>query len=100
MFDAIIAVFLIGMYNRLCIAFRSKVMPALLQFFLKLTVVIDFSIKDNQDTLIFVKNRLMTPSEIDNRKTPHAQRSSISNPNTLIIWATVPNDPAHPVYKL
>src|SRR6266571_6957258 len=100
MLDAIIAIFLIGMYYRLCIALRSKVMPALLQFFLKLTVVIDFSIKDNQDTLIFVKNRLMTPSEIDNRKTPHAQCNSISKPNTLLIRATVPNDFAHPLDKL
>src|SRR5436309_15734089 len=100
MLDAIIAVFLIGMYYRLCIAFRSEVMPALLQFLLKLTIVIDFSIKDHKDTLIFVKNRLMTSREIDNRKTPHAQCNSISKPNPLIIWATVPNDFAHPIDKL
>src|SRR6266516_5989611 len=100
MFDAIIAVFLIGMYNRLCIALRRKVMPAFLQFFLKRTIVIDFSIKDHKNTPIFVKNRLMTPSEIDNRKTPHAQCNSISKPNTLLIRATVPNDFAHPLDKL
>src|SRR5579864_1710617 len=100
MLDAIIAVFLIGMYYGLCIALRSKVMTALLQFFLKLTVVIDFSIKDNKDTLIFVKNRLMTSSEVDNRKAPHAQCNSIFKPNPLIIWATVPNDFAHPIDKL
>ena len=72
MLDTIIAIFLVGMYDRLCIAFRGEVMTARLQFSRKLTVIIDLSIADHKDTSIFVKHRLMTSREIDDRETPHA----------------------------
>src|SRR5450759_4741819 len=59
MLDAIITVLFVSMYNSLCVTIGSKMVPTLLQFFTKLEIVIDFSIKDNEDASIFIKNGLI-----------------------------------------
>src|SRR6266487_4709301 len=100
MFDTIITILLVGMNNCLCIAISSKVMSSLLEFFLKLTIIIDFTIEDDDDTPIFVENGLMAVSQVDNGEAARTQRNSLPYPGPLIIWPTVRNDLAHSVYEL
>src|ERR1700738_2110023 len=100
MFDAIITILLVGMNNCLGIAISTKAMPSLLEFFLKLRIIIDFSIEDDEDTLIFVENRLLAASQVDNGEAAHTKRNSLSYPGPLIIWPTVTNNLAHAVYEL
>src|SRR5260370_2060891 len=75
-------------------------MTTLLKFFLQFTIVIDFPIQDDEYALIFVKNRLMTASQVDDRETAHAQGHAVINPHSLAIWPTVANDLAHAVDEL
>jgi hypothetical protein len=96
--DAIITVLLVGMNNDLCVTIRGKAVTALLEFFPKLTIVIDFPIEDDEDALIFVKDGLMATREVNNRETAHAQCSSIAYPHSLIVWPTVANNLAHAIY--
>src|SRR6266516_3089188 len=100
MVDAIITILLIGMNNCLCITISSKAMSSLLEFFLKLTIIIDFPIEDDENTLIFVENGLMTVSQVDNGEAAHTQCDSLPYPGPLIIWPTVTDDLAHSVYEL
>ena len=72
MLNAIITVLFVGMNDSLCVTLRAKVMTTFHQFFLKLTIVIDFAIEDDQDTLIFVENGLMTTSQVNNSEATHA----------------------------
>ncbi len=88
------------MNNSLGVTIRAKVMPTFLKFFLKLTIVIDFSIEDDKDTLIFVENGLMTTCQVDNREATHPQRDSITYPGPLIIWSSVTNSLAHAINKV
>src|SRR5260370_39669986 len=89
MLDAFVTILLISMNNSLGVTIRAKVMPTFLKFFMKLTIVIDFSIEDHKDTLIFVENGLMTTCQVDNREATHPQRDSITYPGPLIIWSSV-----------
>src|SRR5947209_18188109 len=95
MLDTIITVFLVCMHNNFSIAVCSKVVAMYLQFLLKLIIVVNFSIEDDEDALIFVKNGLMPACYVDNGETAHAERDSIAYPNSLIVWSTVPNNLAH-----
>src|SRR5216683_5442946 len=100
MFDTIITILLVGVNNCLCITISSKAMPSLLEFFLKLRIIIDFPIEDDDDALIFVENGLMAASKVDNGEAAHTQGNSLPYPGPLIIRPTVTNDLAHAVYEL
>ena len=100
MLDTVIPVLLVSVNDGLGVAIRTKVMTTLLKLFLQFTIVIDLPIQDDEDALIFVKNRLMTASQVNDRETAHAQGHTIINPHSLVIWPTVANDPAHAVDEL
>ncbi len=98
--DTVIPVLLISMNDRLCVTISAKRMPPLLKFSPQLAVVIDFAVKDNQDALIFVKNRLVAASQVYNRETAHTQSNPVTYPDSLIVWSTVAHNLAHPIYEL
>ena len=98
--DTIITKLFIRMNNGLGIAIGVEVMPALLKFFAKFKVVIDFSIEDDENALIFVKNGLMATSQVNNREATHTQGNSIAYPGSLVVWSAVANDLAHAIYEL
>src|SRR6266487_7131110 len=100
MLYAIITVLFIGMNNGFRVAICTEVMPAFLEFFLKLTIVIDFAIEDDQDALIFVEDGLLAASHVNDRKTAHTECNSISSPDSLTIWAAMADDLAHVIYEL
>ena len=98
--DTIITKLFIRMNNGLGIAIGVKVMPTLLKFFAKFKVVIDFSIVDDENALIFVKYGLVTTRHVNNRETAAAQCCPITYPDSLVVWPTMPDDLAHTIDKL
>ena len=100
MLDAIVTILLIGMNNGFCVTIRGKVMTTLLKFFLKLTIVIDFPVENNEDVLLFVEDGLMAAGKVNNGEAAHTQCSPITYPYSLIVWPTVANGLAHALYEL
>jgi hypothetical protein len=95
MMYAIIPVFLVGVDDHLGVAIGPQAVPALLKFLLKSTVVVDFSVEDDQDTFILVEDGLMALGPVDDGEAAHADRHAIAYPDALFVRATMPNDPAH-----
>src|SRR6266568_7223236 len=100
MLYAIISILFVGMNNNFRITICTEMMPAFLEFFLQLSIVIDLTIVDNQDALIFVEDRLLTTSYINNRQATHTQCNSILDPDSMIVWPTMANYLAHMIYHL
>src|SRR5260370_9772344 len=98
--DTLIPVLFVGVNDGLGVTIRTKVMTTLLKLFLQFTIVIDFPIQDDENALIFVKNRLMTASQVDDREAAHAQGYAIINPHSLVVWPTVATALAHTVDQL
>src|SRR5438552_16303211 len=87
------------MDNGFGVALSTKMMTALLEFFLQFAVVIDLSIEHNEYTLIFIKDRLLTACHVNDREAAHAKRDSIPYPGSLIIWSSMTNHCAHALYQ-
>src|SRR5437868_12607683 len=87
------------MDNGFGVALGTKTMTALLEFFLELAIVVDFSIEHNEYTLIFIKDRLLAACHVNNREAAHAKGDSIPYPYSLIIWSSVTNHCAHALYQ-
>ena len=61
------------MRDRLAIALRAEAMTALHKIVAEFAVVVDFSIKDEGDRLIFVGERLIATGDIDDAQAAHGQ---------------------------
>ena len=61
------------MRDRLAIALRAEAMTASAQLVAQLTVVVDFSIEDEGDRLVFVGERLIATGDINDAQTAHGQ---------------------------
>src|SRR5258708_25707742 len=66
--DTLITVLLVGVDDGLGITIFAEVMPTPLEGFLQFPLVLDFPIQDHQHPLIFVKNRLLTPTQVHYRQ--------------------------------
>ena len=98
--NAVITVFLISMNNCFSIRRRLKMVPAFLEDVPQLTIVINFSIENNQNAPVFIENGLVTADQVDDRQAAHTHGHAITHPDPLVIRPTMSNDLTHAVYKL
>src|SRR6516165_11428909 len=74
-------------------------MTAALEFTPKLRKVINLSVVDNADGLVFIENRLMASSEVDDAQAPHSKPGTVSYENAFVIGPAMDNAVAHPTYR-
>jgi hypothetical protein len=72
-------------------------MACLFKLATQFEMIVDLPVKDNPDALIFVVDRLMAASHIDNRKTPHPKPDAATDIGAAIIRATVDDRIVHGV---
>jgi hypothetical protein len=89
------APFLVGVHDRLGVAGGVEVMPARLQLVPQLGVVVDLSVENDPDALVFVVDWLVAGREVDDRQPAHAQRDAVLHEHTLIIRTAMPDCRAH-----
>src|SRR5712692_4093140 len=100
MLDTLITVFLVGVNDGLGVTIGAEVMAAFLKFLLKLTIVVDFPVQDDENAPIFVKNGLVAAGQVNDREAAHPKCSSVTHPGSLIVRPTVANDLAHTIDEL
>ena len=61
------------MYQYLDVAPASKAMPKARQRVAKLQMVVDFTVGHESNRAVLGLERLLTPTDIDDRETPHRQ---------------------------
>ncbi len=95
-------IFLISMNNDFRIAMGSKCMPFLQQLFPQFPKIINFSVENQHQRLILVKNRLCAAFQVNNTQTSKAQCRLLVHIDFMRIRATVENFiqhlPHHPVF--
>jgi hypothetical protein len=95
MLCAIVAILLVRVDYNLGIAIGPQAMSTLSKLFLQFTIIVDFSIEDDQHTFILVEHGLVTTGSIYNGEAAHAECYAVSYPHTMFVRATVSNDLAH-----
>src|SRR5438270_24018 len=100
MLHAVITILFVSMHDRFSVAFRAKLMPLFFQCGLEVFIVVNFTIKYDQDASILVKDWLLTTWYVNNRETCHTQRYIIFYPGTPLIWTPVVNLLTHLPYQL
>jgi hypothetical protein len=63
-------------------------------------VIVDLAIEDDEDSVVFVKNGLLTPGKIYDCQPSHAERDAVICPDALLIWPPVTNDFAHGINEM
>ena len=61
----------------------------------KLFVVVDFTVKNNPNRTVFIRDWLMSRCQVDNAEPPHTDRARAFNMKSLVIGTAVSNDVAH-----
>lgn len=76
-------------------------MPAIFYMSRQLPVVVNFAIENDCDFSVFVKDGLMAPGDIDDRKSPVAQASARLQIKSFVIRSTMMKHICHaPQYHL
>ena len=83
------------MRDRLAIALRAEAMTALHKIVAEFAVVVDFSIKDKGDRLIFVGERLIATGDIDDAQAAHGQADIAVDEVAGAVRSTMPQPVVH-----
>jgi hypothetical protein len=59
--------------------------------------VVNLAIKNDSNRPVFAEDGLVATSDVDNRKTSHAQRDARFNKRALVVRPAMSNYPTHPV---
>ena len=76
----------------------TKTMAFCDEFFAPLHVVEEFSVKDHEDTLVFVRHRLLALGQIDNAQPSRGERNSRSFEKTFLVRPTVSESTRHSLH--
>src|SRR5690349_2467639 len=87
------------MDDNFCVAISTKTVSALLEIFLEVAVVVDFSIENDEYTLVFVENGLVATGKVCYSEATHPQGYAIAYPDSLVIRAAVSNNLTHRIDK-
>src|SRR5947209_10837695 len=74
------------MDDHLGVCMRAKDMSLTLQFRPQIGEVVDFSIEDDENSTVFVENRLVTARQVNDAEPPHAQAHAIFDKNAFVVW--------------
>jgi hypothetical protein len=66
-----------------------------LKFLSQIKKVVDLSVADNPYRTVFVVNRLMATSDVDDTEPTHAESNGTVRINTFVVRATIDNRSAH-----
>jgi hypothetical protein len=84
-------------HEDLRVAERREAVPAPLEFSPQFAIVEDFAILHNVDRSIFIRDRLVTAGEIDDRKPPRSNSHRAVDEGAAAVWTTVNETFVHPV---
>src|SRR5688572_4359586 len=79
----VIAIFRVEMRKDLGVRHCLKRTAALLELFTQLAIVINLSVQNDSDTLVFVERWLFARDQIDDREASHTERHALRNEQTL-----------------
>src|ERR1700678_1303049 len=86
--------------NHFRIGVRGKAVAAALQLRAQFGEVIDLSVVNNPNTLVFIEYRLMPPRDVNNAQPPHPQSGPVLDEHTFVVRPAVNNGLTHPMDRL
>ncbi len=95
MLGKIVAVLLVEVNNRLAVRGRLEPVSPRRQFALQLPVVIDLPVRNHPQRSVFVRERLVSAAEVDDRQPTHAECQRTVGISALVVRATMDRDSPH-----
>jgi bifunctional DNase/RNase len=81
------------------IGIGSEMMATPLQFGAKFRKIVNLSIEDNRDAVVFIEKRLVASGQVNDAQAAHAQTEAILDENPFVIRPTVHDLLAHVVNR-
>jgi hypothetical protein len=72
-------------------------MAACFEFALQIAIVVNLAVEDNRNLTVAAGHWLTPARQIDDRQTPHAERNSIVDQDSLIVGPAMSNHATHAV---
>jgi hypothetical protein len=66
----------------------------------QLQKLVDLSVQDDPDGLVFVMDRLLTRLKVDDAEPSHAHSEIVVREDSLVIGSTMLDTPAHPLERI
>ncbi len=95
MFNAVLTVLFVEMYDRFRVRARGENVPPGFQIAPQFAVVVDFSIEHQVNRAVLVFNRLVSGSKVDDAQTPHRETRFFAQVEALIIGTAMGDHRAH-----
>jgi hypothetical protein len=86
--------------DHLSIRSGTEPMAFIDQTLAQLPEIVDLSVQDDPDGLVFVVDRLLTRLKVDDAEPSHTHSEISIHEDSLIIRSTMPNTPAHPLERI
>src|SRR3990170_5162376 len=94
----IVSMLFIGMQDRFRIGTCPENMTRRLKIPSQLPEIINFPVKNHPNRPVFVKNRLLSAGQIDDRKSPHPDSYSFSDVDPFVVRPAMLQDVTHQFY--
>ena len=74
-------------------------MAALFQIRAQFAEVVDLSVENDANRLVFVEDRLVTAGQVDDAQAPNAQSDAAFDKDAFIVWTAMNKSLTHPVNR-
>ena len=95
MLDTVVSMLLVEVENHLAIAARLEDVPSVTQLIAQLHVVVDLAVRDEDQRVVLVGQRLRTGREVDDAQPPYRQCDALAGELAGAVRAAVNQCPAH-----
>jgi len=98
--NAGLSVLLIQMHDSFSIAFGAIAMPLRFKVFAEFLMIVDFTVEDNPEALVFIRDWLMTSLNVDNAEPAHGQSDILFEKEAFIVGPAVRDAPVHTTQRI
>src|SRR5258707_4526 len=95
MLEAVAAVLLVGVDDRLSVRVGLEAMTAVLELLAEILEVVDLTVEDDADGAVFVVDRLIAAGDVDDGQAAHAQADIVRPEETFAVGTAVQQPVVH-----